>query len=655
MPQANRAGEYSKEVLHFFGIFCPPFDKWSLMKIKELSPEEVRTMTLEEKDRWWLENVYRGDMPQLNVRSALTGMILGGVLSLTNLYVGIKTGWTLGVGITSVILSFAAFKLISKLNLGKEMSILENNAMQSVATSAGYMTMPLVSAFPAYMLLTGQVIPMERVMIWMILLSILGVLYAFPLKKRFINDEQLPFPEGYAAGVVLQNLHHDEGGGDGILKAKILGAGAGLSALMETIRNHSVMASLKLKFLAIPEYWDEILYRFFTPSILGTSLKDLTVRMDTSIVMMGTGGIMGVRIGASMVTGAILNYCVLAPYLIREGIIKEANFKSITMWGLWFGAMMMTTSSLFAFFSKPAVILEAFRKLSSSGPKKKDHLAEIELPLWVSLAGVPVVGGLMVYLGHAWFDFGIFEGIIAIPLTFIFTLIAVTSTGLTSITPGGALGKLTQLTYSVISPGKATTNLMAAGINSEVSLNASNLLADIKPGYMLGAKPRQQALGHVIGIFAGSIVAVPVYYAIFHGDISMFTSEQLPMPSATVYRAVAEALTQGLGVLHPSARIAAIVGAVLGVVLEWLNLRTKGKFPISAMGLGLAFVLHFSDSIAMGIGSFLVWLAARKMKEGTRNHKIFVENSETLCAGIIAGGSIIGIILILLETVVFAK
>ncbi|MBU6154838.1 MAG: OPT/YSL family transporter, partial [Bdellovibrionales bacterium] len=200
-----------------------------------------------------------------------------------------------------------------------------------------------------------------------------------------------------------------------------------------------------------------------------------------------------------------------------------------------------------------------------------------------------------------------------------------------------------------------STNLMAAGINSEVSLNASNLLADIKPGYMLGAKPRQQALGHVMGIFAGSVVAVPVYYAIFNGNIAMFTSEQLPMPSATVYRAVAEALTRGLGVLHPSAQAAAIVGAVLGVVLEWLNIRTKGKIPISPMGLGLAFVLHFSDSMAMGIGSFLVWIAARKMKEGTRNHKIFVENSETLCAGVIAGGSLIGIILIILETVVFAK
>ena len=64
------------------------------MAIKELSPDQVREMSLEEKDNWWLKNVYKGNMPQLNIRSALTGMLLGGVLSLTNLYIGIKTGWT---------------------------------------------------------------------------------------------------------------------------------------------------------------------------------------------------------------------------------------------------------------------------------------------------------------------------------------------------------------------------------------------------------------------------------------------------------------------------------------------------------------------------------------------------------------------------------
>ena len=101
-------------------------------------------LSLEEKDRWWLPNVYRGDMPQLTLRSALTGMLLGGVLSLTNLYVGVKTGWTLGVGITSVILVVRARSRCSRaLGLGREMTMLENNAMQSIATAAGYMTTPL--------------------------------------------------------------------------------------------------------------------------------------------------------------------------------------------------------------------------------------------------------------------------------------------------------------------------------------------------------------------------------------------------------------------------------------------------------------------------------------------------------------------------------
>jgi OPT family oligopeptide transporter len=626
------------------------------MKIKELTSEQIHSMTLEEKDRWWLENIYRGDMPQLNLRSAITGMILGGVLSLTNLYIGIRTGWTLGVGITSVILSFAFFKLLSKLKLGEEMTILENNAMQSVATSAGYVVLPLCSTIPAYMQVTGKVIPLWQTMVWLILLSLLGVLYAFPLKKRFINDEQMPFPDGYAAGIVMQNLHHSKGGEDGILKAKILGFGAGISSLIEFLRNESVLTHLRLKFLAIPEYYDEFIYKFATPTIMGTPLKDLTIRLDTSIVMVGAGGIMGIKSGASLLIGAILNYCLIAPYLIKVGIIEHANFKSITMWSLWFGASMMTTSSLFAFFSKPTIILEAFSKFfGKKKNKKKDILAHIELPLWVPAVGIPVVGALVVYFGNAWFNFGIFEGLVALPLIFVFSLIAVTSTGLTSITPGGALGKLTQLTYSVISSGSTTTNLMAAGINSEVSNNTSNLLMDIKPGYMLGAKPRQQALGHVLGIFAGSLVSIPVFYAIFHGDISMFTSDALPMPSATVYKAVAEALTKGLSVLHPTARVAALVGATLGIVFEWINIRSKGKFPLSAIGLGLAFVLHFNDSITMALGAFLVWYFSRRFKEGTKKHQVFVENSETLCAGVIAGGSIIGIILIILETIVFAQ
>ena len=75
------------------------------MPILHLTDEQIRTWTREQKDRWWFENVFRGDMPQLTLRSAVTGFVLGGLLSVTNLYVAAKTGWTLGVGLTSVILA----------------------------------------------------------------------------------------------------------------------------------------------------------------------------------------------------------------------------------------------------------------------------------------------------------------------------------------------------------------------------------------------------------------------------------------------------------------------------------------------------------------------------------------------------------------------
>jgi OPT family oligopeptide transporter len=620
--------------------------------IKELNEEQVRTMSLEEKDKWWLENVYQGDMPQLTLRSALTGMILGGILSLTNLYIGIKTGWTLGVGISSVILSYAFFKILAKFKMGTPMTILENNAMQSIATSAGYMTAPMMASIPAYMMVTGEVIPMWQTFWWIVILALLGVLFAFPLKRRFINEEQLPFPEGYAAGVVMDSLHSEENN-QGMFKAKLLMIGAGISALIEFLRADTLLASLKMKFLSIPHHWDDFIYNFVTPKIMGTPLKDLTIQFDSSIVMMGTGGLMSMKTAMSILIGAILNYFICAPILIDAGIITAANFKAITMWSLWGGAAVMTTSSLYNFFSKPQIILQSFQKMFSKGQAKNDVLEKIELPMWIFLLGIPVFGFLTVYLGHLWFGIDYWLGILAIPLVFIFTLIAVTSTGLTAITPGGALGKLTQITYGVLAPGNVTTNLMTAGITSEVSLNASNLLMDIKPAYMLGGKPRLQAIGHVLGIFAGGLVAVPVFYSLFHGDISLFTSETLPLPSASIWKGVSEVLTKGLSNLHITAQIAALAGAVLGVVIEIVNKKMNGKLPISGVGLGLGFVLRFTDAWSMALGTLIFWYARKKCKDpNTVTYRAFVDNQETLAAGVIAGGSIIGIILILLENMV---
>jgi len=636
------------------------------MAIKHLDPEQIRTWTLEQKDRWWFENVWRGDMPQLTLRSAATGMCLGGVLSLTNLYVGAKTGWTLGVGITSVILAFALFKVLATLRIGQEFTILENNAMQSIATAAGYMTAPMISSLAAYMMVTNTVIPMGTTFVWIIVVALLGVLFAFPLKRRFINDEQHPFPEGRAAGIVMDALHTGEAK-EGMFKARVLATAGILAALAKLMQSEAILTKFKAAFLTIPEYLDGWAYRLWSLKLGGIELREMTVRPDTDFVMMAAGGLMGIRVGVSIMIGALINYLFLVPWAISLGDVQSVvgadgvvhyGFRRVTSWALWGGVAMMTTASLLAFFAKPQILISAFRGLfRKERVADNDVLRDIELPMRVFVIGIPIVGLIVVLLAHHFFGVKLWLGVIAVPLVFVFTLIGVNSTALTSITPTGAMGKLTQLTYGVLDPGNIKTNLMTAGITAEVASNASNLLMDIKPGYMLGAKPRQQAIGHVLGIIAGAVVAVPVFYLVFLANgPEELVKDQYPMPAAIIWKAVAEALTTGLSNLPMSARWAVLGGAILGLVLEGVRLATKGRFWVSAVGIGLATVIPFNTCLAMFLGSLFFWLAERAFKKPeSAANRIIVQNQEPICGGVIAGGALMGIVVILIENFVLSK
>ena len=115
------------------------------MALIQLTEEQIRTWSRAQKDEWWLTKVYRGDMPQLTLRSAVTGFLLGGVLAATALYIAGKTGITIGVGLTSVILAFAIYRALSGAGFAQDFTILENNCTQSIATAAGYMVQPLAA------------------------------------------------------------------------------------------------------------------------------------------------------------------------------------------------------------------------------------------------------------------------------------------------------------------------------------------------------------------------------------------------------------------------------------------------------------------------------------------------------------------------------
>jgi uncharacterized oligopeptide transporter (OPT) family protein len=368
--------------------------------------------------------------------------------------------------------------------------------------------------------------------------------------------------------------------------------------------------------------------------------------------------------------GATINYALLAPIMIERGDIvpNAANgtigFREITFWSLWCGVAMMTIASLVSFFGKPKVIFEAFSKLTTAGGKRDaaagkqtDVLRHIELPLSVSFFGVPVIGAIVVWMAHDFFGVAYWLSVVAIALVFFFCLIAITSTGLTSITPIGAMGKLTQLTFGVLAPGDKLVNLMTAGIAGEVSSNSANLLQDIKPGYMLGAKPRQQAIGHVLGIFAGAMLSVPVFYVVFlklppnqlmatELSAPYAMDEQYAMPAALLWKAVADVLAEGIHTIRPTAQFAALAGIVIGVVMEVWRLATKNRFPLSAVAIGLGFIIQFHTCLSMFAGSFFFWVMEKLYSSpDSRVNRVVVQNQEPICAGLIAGGALMGIAL----------
>ena len=182
-----------------------------------------------EAARLWLDTVYQGDdAVQLTPRAVLTGMVIGGVMSISNLYVGLKTGWGLGVTITSCILAFAVFKFLEAIvpaYRGRPFTILENYTMSSAASAAGYMSSAgLVSALPALYLTTGRLMQWWEIMLWLGAISMLGVFMAIPLKRQLINIDQLPFPSGIATAETLRSMHSE--GGAAVVKARSLFAAA---------------------------------------------------------------------------------------------------------------------------------------------------------------------------------------------------------------------------------------------------------------------------------------------------------------------------------------------------------------------------------------------------------------------------------------------
>ena len=569
--------------------------------------------------------------PQLTARAVVAGMVLGGFLSLSNLYVALKTGWSIGVSITSAILAFAIFAILFRLKLvRKHFGMLENNVMQSTASAAGYMTGGgTVAAIPALMMITGETMGGWQMFFWISAIGMMGLVMSIPMKTQMINIEQLRFPTGIATAETLRALHGAEGAG-GKGKANLLAWGGVAGAVVAFWRD--------AKFSWLWNLPEKIKIPGVT--LAGRPLVDYTLSFEGSLIMVGAGAIMGFKAAWSMLLGALINFGVLAPWLYKNGVIDaRLGYKHIVAWSVWFGSAMILTCGLTAFAFQYKTVLRAVDSVFKAfrGQVVDEHG---EVPMLWFVIGMVLLTPVVVFL--EWFLFGIkwWMGILSVVLGFFIAIVACRATGETDTTPTGALGKITQITFGVLDPGNVTTNLMTANVTGGVGLHAADMLTVLKSGWLLKADPKHQFWSQFFGVMAGSCFVVPAYRLLIP-TADVLGTDKWPAPGAQTWKGVAELLAKGFHTLHPTAQWALFIGGALGIILvlmeKWLP-KYRAYIP-SATGLGLAFTTPANNTISMFAGSLIALMLER------RKPALAEKAVVPISSGFIAGESLIGVLL----------
>jgi len=306
---------------------------------------------------------------------------------------------------------------------------------------------------------------------------------------------------------------------------------------------------------------------------------------------------------------------------------------------------MMVTSGLLLFFMNWKAVARAFSTLTSFlGTRRdtEDPMERIEVPGSWFITGYVILGLAAIVLGHQLFHIQYWMGLVAVIATFFLVVVSARATGETDITPVGPLSKITQLTFGALAPGNIPTNLMTANITAGATSAAGELLQDLKSGYLLGARPRQQFIAQLFGVFAGALIVVPVFFILIP-NTDMLGGEKWPAPAALVWRGVAELLAKGVNALPPSARVGLVIGATFGIIIPLLEMKfpKQKKFIPSATGLGLAFTINGFNSISMFLGACIaLWLSKAKPK-------LHEQYTIPVSSGLIAGESLMGVVLAL--------
>lgn len=573
--------------------------------------------------------------PEMTVTSVIMGMILAVVFGAANAYLGLRVGMTVSASIPAAVISMGVIRVIMKKN-----SILESNLVQTIGSAGESLAAGAIFTMPALFLWAEEGLTEKPGLVEITLIAlcggVLGVLFMVPLRNALIVKEHatLLYPEGTACANVL--LAGEEGGSN----AATVFSGMGIAAAFKFI-----VDGLKV-----------------IPADVAVAFKSFKgeIGMEVYPALLGVGYIVGPRIASFMFVGSIVGWLVIIPliclfgpdislYPAEAGVTISQLFAEGGASAIWsnyvkyIGAGAIATGGIISLIKSLPLIISTFRDSMKSmkGSQNGGTLrTDKDLPMGVILAGIVAMVFIIWFVPAIPVNF--LGALMIVVFGFFFATVSSRMVGMigSSNNPvsGMAIATLLLATFAI----KATGETGIAGMKGAIAIGsvicivaaiAGDTSQDLKTGYLLGATPKTQQIGELLGVVVSGLAIGGVLYLL---DAAWgYGTAEVPAPQAGLMKMIVEGI---MGGDLPWTLV--FVGVFLALGLEIL------RIPVMPFAIGLYLPIYLNTTIMIG-GVVRMFMDGRK-KVDSKTKESQVTNGTLYCAGMIAGEGLVGIFLAIL-------
>lgn len=553
--------------------------------------------------------------PELTTRSILVGLIVALIIGSAYPYCVLKLGFGPNLSVVSAFFGFIALVMILR---ASGTNARENNIVQTMGTSAGQTAFMcvLLAAFDMLNekgILNPQIhLGTWQIFFWLCSASLLGILLAVPMRKHYIDEENLTYADGLAAGETIVVLHSGREKGGSSAPVKALGLGSLSSGILMLLTSF-----LKL----FPD-------TYFLPG-----MQPMNIGFNWSLLSFGSGLLVGFRICLAMAMGMAISWFIMPSYLVSHGMIPEQTYPMTLRWVMWPATGLMVAGGLTSLFLKWDLIVKTFRGLRVGSASSTDFPMK-----WV-IIGSLIMTVILCVVQRISMGIPMWLSLIAIIFSLPLMLVGLRVLGETNWGPISAMSNMMQAVFAFISPGNVPVNMSSSGLTGTIAVTSEALMQDFKAGQIIGSNSRHLTIAQLIAAPVGSIATAIVYPALRHKF--GIGPQGLSSPISVKWAGFAELLTKGFKALPPGCLVGLAIGVTVGIILTLLAEKFGESVPSpSAMGIGM--LIPASVLMTFCVGGLAQYIWSKSSPGSEKDTRI------PLASGFIAGEAILAVVQALL-------